>query len=261
MLRTRIAALLVGAALIVAGILGQASAANAANAASAASPPLPGVGYQIFVQNAAGTLIVLDVYATDSVENIKTKTEMFLAVAPSEQRLYYEGRLLADGKTLEDYDVQPETIIHLVAPVAFAWTDQALAQFVVGATYLDSVAATAEYTAAPAYALATGALPDGIYLDAASGAFTGRPTVAGPYAFAVTATRNLESIVLQFSGVVAAAPVGPTISDPAQQRLATTGGGMSVAEPLLALSLLFSGGGLLWAVARRRARIHLPINR
>jgi PKD repeat protein len=93
-----------------------------------------------------------------------------------------------------------------MAPSMF--TDAVLAGFVVGTAYTDGV--TADGTPAPTYSVTAGALPDGISLDAATGALTGTPTTVGEYSFTITATNANGSTSTSFSGTTGMAPSGFT---------------------------------------------------
>ena len=77
--------------------------------------------------------------------------------------------------------------------------------FVVGDTAAGSIAATG--TPAPAFTVSAGELPAGVTLDSKTGAFTGTPTVAGPYSFTVTATNGIGTATTrEFTGTVEQAP-------------------------------------------------------
>ncbi|MET0467886.1 MAG: Ig domain-containing protein [Aeromicrobium sp.] len=78
--------------------------------------------------------------------------------------------------------------------------------FVVGAAAGGAV--DADGTPAPTFTVTSGALPDGVTLDPATGEFDGTPTTAGPYEFTVTASNGVGTeTTREFSGVVDQAPV------------------------------------------------------
>ena len=95
--------------LVLAGCL-------AAVLSTAAWATLP-TGFCLNVELPSGKTIALDAASGDSIDNIIGKLETKTKIAAGEQHLYYGGKLLVDGRTLANYNIQKGSTLLLTTKI------------------------------------------------------------------------------------------------------------------------------------------------
>ena len=90
----------------------------------------------------------------------------------------------------------------------------------VGKPYTFQVTATG--APAPTFSVSSGALPDGLSLDTVTGEITGTPTTEGDYAFSISATNSVSSVIADYS-ITVEMPAPPAITSDAPTGTTTVG--------------------------------------
>ena len=75
--------------------------------------PLDALPFQLFIRNFNDQVITLEVDSSDTVENVKQMIRDREGVPTEQQILEFNGIVLEDGRTLQDYSIQKEDTLIL----------------------------------------------------------------------------------------------------------------------------------------------------
>ncbi|KAG0143580.1 hypothetical protein CROQUDRAFT_96077 [Cronartium quercuum f. sp. fusiforme G11] len=69
---------------------------------------------QIKVKTLTGKEIELDIEPEDLISTVKERVEEKEGIPPSQQRLIYSGKQMADDKTVKELNIEGGSVLHLV---------------------------------------------------------------------------------------------------------------------------------------------------
>jgi ubiquitin len=69
---------------------------------------------KIFVKTLTGKTVTLDVEALDTIASVKQQIQDKEGILLDEQHLIFAGKILLDGRTLQEYSVQRDSNLHFV---------------------------------------------------------------------------------------------------------------------------------------------------
>ncbi|KAH7408784.1 hypothetical protein DE146DRAFT_605173 [Phaeosphaeria sp. MPI-PUGE-AT-0046c] len=79
--------------------------------------------YIIYIKTLSGKTIVVNSDPSWTIVRMKTAIEEIEGIPSGQQRLIFDGRQLEDHRTLLDYNIKPESSLHLAISLQGKWHD------------------------------------------------------------------------------------------------------------------------------------------
>ena len=77
--------------------------------------PRPKAGeFEIVVKTLTGKTLFISVHPTDTIEILKEQVQETEGIPVDQQRIVYAGKQLEDGRTMAEYEIEENALIHLV---------------------------------------------------------------------------------------------------------------------------------------------------